>query len=329
MMTLRTMQAVVATVDEQWESPLADAILERWAHDETDRAKYWRASANFIFFFKGAGQDAVLRFNHAAERSVAAIRAELAFVNALADRGVRVAKPIPSLAGNEVESVATANGTFHAVAFAALQGEQHEIEALSPAQFVQWGKTLGDLHNAAAEIRITGRPSWRDQLATVAQILPADERLAQRAVEKLQSQFDQLAVDEENFGLIHYDFELDNLIWHGEEIGIIDFDDSLSCWFVADIAFALRDLFDDNANKVNLQDPMLLQFLTGYRSVRAVDDTTLQQIPLFLCLHNLVAYARLHRALTAVDPAGELPWMAALREKLAAKMQSYRAGFST
>mgnify|MGYP003410631024 CR=1 FL=1 len=69
MMTLRLMQAVVATVNEEWESPLADEIVQYWAHD-AGHAKFWRASTNFVFFFKPAGQDCVLRFNHADERTV-------------------------------------------------------------------------------------------------------------------------------------------------------------------------------------------------------------------------------------------------------------------
>ena len=82
MMKLSTMQAVVATLNDQWESDLAEEILGRWEHDAV-RAKYWRASANFIFFFKKLGQDCVLRFIHASERSVAVIQAEIEYVNVL------------------------------------------------------------------------------------------------------------------------------------------------------------------------------------------------------------------------------------------------------
>lgn len=61
--------------------------------------------------------------------------------------------------------------------------------------------------------------------------------------------------------------------------------------------------------------------------MRPMPQTEVEQIPLFLRLQNLVTFARLYRALTPVDPAGELPWMAGLREKLAAKMAFYRAEF--
>lgn len=65
MMKLSTMQAVVATVDEAWESPLVEELLQYWFHDAR-RAKYWRTSSNFVFFFKESGEDRILRFNHAA-----------------------------------------------------------------------------------------------------------------------------------------------------------------------------------------------------------------------------------------------------------------------
>ena len=53
---------------------------------------------------------------------------------------------------------------------------------------------------------------------------------------------------------IHFDFELDNIVWNTDKTGIIDFDDSAFYWFVADIAFALRDLYDDSVKKVELQN---------------------------------------------------------------------------
>lgn len=326
MMTLRLMQAVVATVDEQWESPLAGELLQRWPHDD-GHAKFWRASANFVFFFKNAGQDYVLRFNHADERTAAMIEAEIAVVNALAAQGVRVAKPMRSLAGNEVEPVETDQGLFHAVVFAALSGKQFELEELTPAQVVRWGQAMGEFHNATAQLSHTGRPTWVAQLQWVEQILSRADTAARQTLAALQQQLCQLPTTGDTVGLIHYDFDLDNLLWDGDQVGIIDFDDSAVYPLVADIALALSDLFDDNPAQVDLQQETFLHFINGYRAVRSLAEEELQLIPLFLRVQNLVTYARLHRALTPVNPAGELPWMAGLRKKLAAKMAVYRNGF--
>lgn len=327
MMTLNLMQSVVATVSEQWESPLADTLLDRWEHDP-GHAKFWRASANFVFFFKKAGHDCVLRFNHASERSAETIQSEIDYVNALAAEGLRVARPVRSMAGNYVESIATDQGVFHTVVFEALPGKQLELEEMTPDQLVRWGKMLGEFHNAAANYNPAGRPTWHNQLKWITELLPAEESAAHQAATRLANELSNLASTEQNFGLIHGDFELDNLIWEGATPGIIDFDDCACNWLVADFAFALGDLFGDSAASVDLQNESFLHFVEGYRLARPIAQAELERIPLFVHLDNLLAFAKLCRSLTPVNPAGELPWMAGLRDKLAAKMHFYRDQFS-
>lgn len=327
MMKLSTMQAVVATIDAQWESALADEILRSWEHDN-GRAKFWRASTNFVFFFKKAGQDHVLRFNHASERTAETIGAELDYVKALAARGLRAARPVHSRADKLVESIETTQGLFHAAVFTALPGKSLDLEELTPEQLVRWGQALGELHQAATGYTKPGRPSWRDHLTMVADLVPAAESGAHRELAQLTQELGQLAHHPQNFGLIHYDFEPDNLIWYDGQPGIIDFDDCAWYWYVADIALALSDLFGDRPSQVDFANPAFRHFIQGYRTVRSLVQADLEMIPLFLRLQNLVSFARLYRAVTPVDPAGELPWMPGLREKLTAKMQFYREGFA-
>ncbi|MEM7125526.1 MAG: phosphotransferase [Chloroflexota bacterium] len=327
MMKLSTMQEIVSTVSEEWESPLANEILQHWETDG-EPAKYWRSSTNFVFFFNRG--DHVLRFNHVDERAVETIQAEIDHVNALIDKGIPAAKPVLSLAGNYVESVATEHGLFHASAFHTLAGQQLEIEELMPEQFARWGETLGDLHNASsypAGWRPV-RPSWEDHLAFVTDVLPPNEEAALRTAESLMNQLQALPINEQSFGLIHYDFELDNILWHEGQPGIIDFDDCAWYWFVADFALALGDLFDDSVGKVDLQNDSFRHFVEGYRRVRPMDDEELAWMPLFVQLDHLNTFAKLHRALTPINPNGELPWMPDLRDKLTAKMESYRDEFS-
>lgn len=327
MMALNIMQEVVATVDEQWESPIADELLLHWEHDE-GRAKYWRASSNFVFFFKAFGQDRVLRFNHVSERIANEIQAEVDYINALAMTGVRVAVPIQSITGNYVESIVTAQGLFHVVVFEALPGKQLDLEELTSEQLVRWGRALGELHQAATRYSKTGRANWQDHLNMVPQILPAEESGAFEEYERLKRKLSQLTITEQNYGLIHYDFEPDNVIWDGDQPGVIDFDDCAWYWFVADIALALSDLFGDRVSNVDFQNHSYLQFIKGYRSIRPIEQEELELIPLFIRLQNLLAFTRLYRAVTPINPAGELPWMPGLRSKLTTKMQFYRDEFS-
>ena len=327
MMKLSTMQKLVTTLNENDESPIANEIASRWEHDPGS-VRFLRASANFLFLFKHAGKDYVLRFVNADERTFNTIRAELAYLDHLALQGVHVAKPVRSLAGNFVEDIATDQGFFHAVAFKRLAGEQYELSDLTPAKLTRWGQALGELHTAAKGYCNTGRATWKDDLALVAARLPVDEPAARATMEQVQEQLTQLPVHNDNFGLIHFDFELDNVIWNDHQVGVVDFDDSAYYWFVADIAFALRDAFDDSAEKVNLQNEIAHHFINGYRTVRSIDTEELARIPLFLKLHNLITFAKLHHTLESDEQQEKPEWVAKLQNKLHTKIASYRDEFA-
>ena len=328
MMKLSTMQALTDTLDGEWQSAIADQILACWEHDY-GTAKFFRASANFQFVFQKAGEKYFLRFNHSTERSIDRIRAEVGYINHLSSKGLIVAKPVSSKAGHFVESVSTSQGVFQAVVFEALAGEQfEEIEEITPEIFMRWGKALGELHQATEGYKAAARPTWKDHLAMVSEYLPVTEQTAQLALSELQEQLTRLSINEGNYGLIHFDFELDNTVWNGEKVGIIDFDDCANYWFVADIAFALRDLFDDGAEKVEMQNESFQNFIAGYRQVKEVTQKDLELIPMFLRLHNLITFAKLQRALGTDEARNEQGWLEELRKKLSLKMRIYLNGFS-
>ena len=326
MMTLNTMQAVLATTEEDGHNRIAEEIGACWGADPGS-IQFFRASANFVFKFTQEGQKCVLRFNHEQERARASVEAELAYVNHLAAQGLRVARPVPSRLGNEVESVSTSLGSFHAVVFEALVGQQFDLDELTPDMFTQWGATLGRLHNSSQGYAGTGRASWQDHLSLIAETLPAEEQAAWSLLHTLQEQLGRLSTGEHVLGLIHFDFELDNLIWTSDGVGIIDFDDSTKYWFAADIAYALRDLFGDRPERVDLGNKDLQSFVQGYRAVRALDQEELGRLPLFLKFHNLLLFTKLDRALRTPVPQDVPLWVTALGDKLRAKMDGYRQGF--
>src|SRR4029078_11184902 len=134
------------------------------------------------------------------------------------------------------------------------------------------GSALGSLHRAAEGYSSAGRATIHDHLRTVEQQLPAHEGGARRLLAKLERQVAALPTSEQTFGLIHYDFELDNLLWNDQRVGIVDLDDCAGYWFVADIAFEMRDLFDDHAEQIDATDARFRAFITGYRTMRTVTD---------------------------------------------------------
>lgn len=326
MMALTVMRAFVDTLTEEGRSPIADEVVARWSHDP-GTVRYLRASANFVFTFESETQPQVLRFNRVSERSRANVEGEIAFMDHLRALGVPVPRAVRSLTGRQVEHVRTSLATYHAVVFEAFQGLQHELEDLTIEQFSRWGAALGDLHCAARSFRGSGRPSLRERVKALERQLPPGEHAARRALGQVNARLQDIPTEGRAFGVIHGDFELDNIIWSGSTIGTVDFDDCAWGWFGADIAFALRDLFEDSADNVDWDDRRALAFLQGYRTSSPLSEGDLAHIPLFVQMHNLMTFARLLSTLDVAegDPVPE--WLEAVRQRLIDKVASYRTGF--
>jgi Ser/Thr protein kinase RdoA (MazF antagonist) len=179
MMKLSLMKRFFDTVDEEWRTPLADQIARYWFDGEF-QAFCLRASANFAIMVTAGEQDYILRFNHASERTVETIVAELAFIEHLSVCGVRVARPLPSLAGNLVESVMTDLGLFHSVLFEFLPGQTRELDELDLQSIEAWGQALGQVHQASQGLKIEGRLEWSSQIDLLRQIVPPSETVVWR-----------------------------------------------------------------------------------------------------------------------------------------------------
>ena len=133
----------------------------------------------------------------------------------------------------------------------------------------------------------------------------------------------------DEFGLVHFDFEMDNVLWADDgRLGIIDFDDAAYYPFVADIALALRDLYDDAIAHIDLADERLQTFVAGYRQAKSLSDEALRQLPLFARLGNLTVFARQIWALGDGPEREEPQWTAQLRQALAADHARSRHDFA-
>jgi Ser/Thr protein kinase RdoA (MazF antagonist) len=325
-MKLSTMKKVMDTVDGEWRSPLAEKILERWGFDEGS-VFCFRASANFVFMFSKNKQKYFLRFNDICERELETIEAEIEILNYLRGKPLRIALPVKSLNDRSVETVDTEIGTFYAVVFEALEGKHFEFEELDERYFSLWGSTLGQLHQTLKDIPEDyrhKRPNWKDHLSFIQEILPEQETSAKQEFQRIIRWTEGLPVTKNNYGLIHYDFELDNLRWDNGSFGILDFDDSSNHWFVADIAFALRDLFEE---KVDLEHPLFQKFMQGYKKETEFDKILLKELPWFLRMRNLLSFVTLLRTVDIPESEGHPEWLKGLRKKLIISIDRYRKSF--
>lgn len=326
MMSLSSMKKVIETVDSEWRSPLAEKVLERWGYDKGSVYSF-RSSANHVFVFRAEGKRYFLRFIDNNERELQAINSEIEILLYLHKQNISVALPVKSSNEKYVEIVETSLGTYYAVVLEGLEGNQYQIKDLNNDQFFNWGKSLGKLHKVFKDIPKQyheKRPGWNDHLTFVKETLPNKEKAAIKELEEINKWIKNLNVTNENFGIIHYDFELDNLYFNNDEVRILDFDDCSNYWYVADIAFALRDLFNEC---IDYSNPSFQQFLNGYREETDIDESLLCDLSWFMRLHNLITFARLLRTIDIQESEKNPEWLIDLRNKLKIHTEYYRTLF--
>ena len=321
-MKLSLMKRFFDTVDDDWWSLNADQLASPWFKGE-HRVRVHRASANFVCRVEADDSTYYLRFNHSSERNPEKINSEIQYLLYLREKGVNANKPIPSLSRKYVESIQTGLGVFHAVLFEAVPGGHLESDELDLHGFHRWGRALGELHKASVGYN-SNIPSWKDTAAYIQDIITGNDQVVHKELESVVSALELLPVDKSSFGVIHYDFELDNICWDDGVPGIMDFDDCVYQWYAADIVYALRDLFDDKVSQINLEDERFQSFISGYRSIKPITDESLENMPLHFRLHNLHTYARIHRSISDAPIPDEPGWVTNLRAKLAQSNNEYR-----
>lgn len=150
MMRLDRLAAMVATVDDNGGSALADTLAARWGFG-AGTARYVRASARAVF----AVPRGFLRMAAAADASPATAVVVAEVTAALAAASASVAAARPSRSGRWVELLPASDsplGTVHATLVAAVPGAGLELTDLSQTQVTAWGIALAWLHDAGREV---------------------------------------------------------------------------------------------------------------------------------------------------------------------------------
>lgn len=288
---------------------LARLALGRWRHDEetlTERLSWFRISSNAVYPFDRDGRLCFLRLSPAEEKSEKELWGELDFLCFLQEKDYPAMRPIPSDGGEMLLTLDTPWGVWYASVFGGVPGKPVEELASSQDVMRRYGEALGQLHMLTRAYDTQDRRSWRDALAwTAAELMRcgAPEGL-QDVCREIGRELAQLPMDA--YGLVHYDFEPDNVFWDEatQRCHVIDFEDGMQHFFAMDLAQALDEL-DGQAQE---------WFLQGYRTVYAGPVHT-EQLPLMRRFRDAYACARLLHCLSDV-PQEQPGWMPGLCSRL-------------
>lgn len=259
------------------------------------------AFESFIFEFERDQGASILRLSHSLRRTEDLIQGEVDWINYLADRGVSVARAVPSPAGQLVEAIDDGQGgQFLATAFVKARGVR-PWAIWTPALYKAYGRLLGRMHALAEQYRVSRpawkRPEWDDPIMEfVERYLPDTERPAKVRYRALLEHLHTLPRHASAYGLIHQDAHGSNFLV--DEAGVItlfDFDECVYGWYANDIAIALFYIVMDAPDWPAFTREFMTHFLRGYRQVYSLGERWLKEIPSFLKLREIELYAVMHR----------------------------------
>ena len=300
---------------------LAIMLLKNWEYDEDalDLLNQFRISANAIYPFRQNNAVCFLRFCPATEKLASNLVAELEWIGYLRTQGYPAMQPLPSKSEQLLIQKTTPWGNYYASVFKRVTGDRLSEITINDEVAFNFGAALGRLHalSKAYTQPQTKRWSYIDVFNWIEEVLRgiATEKLPLIELELLRKYFLRLPADSENFGLIHYDFELDNVFYDeaSKICSVIDFDDAMYHWYTMDVARTLNNLTEE----LPAPEGPLRQaaFMQGYASQLPLDEAMLQNLPAFERFGRLYRYTRVVRSLQE-SWDNEPEWLVGLREKL-------------
>lgn len=311
---------------------LAEKALASWSHDkETLRESFskFRISSNAVYPFYYDNKLFFLRLSPTGEKQITNILGELEFMSYLRENHYPAAEPVPSLSGETLHTIDTECGSYYACVFRGVPGLRIDQSDYSDPIIRAYGQSLGRLHRLSSVYQPNfSKWDYSEALRWCEVVLAEQDALdtVQCELRAIRKDLSVLPQNRDVYGLVHYDFEPDNVFYDFEsgECHVIDFDDGMIHWFALDIEQALGELRDI----LNPEDSERAKafFLEGYNEHNHLPSEFETAMPLMRRFIDLFRYTRIIRSV-AESLDDEPEWMTELRNYLGSMTREYESRF--
>lgn len=260
-----------------------------WGADPSS-VKLVSEGINLVYRFETNNFVKYLRITHEKIRNYTELISAIDFQKHLFQLGVPICQAVESSRHNFVEEVVQDDLTFLAHVCKEVPGQIIHFDYSEQDIYVTWGQSLAKLHLAAKQYRPGPQcqfKNWQDLWEETFGYLKLEDEIIKREFQNIDVWLKTLVQDRENFGLTHGDHRPGNVLYDGIQVYIIDFDEPVYHWFVADIARPFLDLCD---KPFNLWRDKFLGFIEGYRKLLPITNNQIKNISWFLRLKNLEIY---------------------------------------
>jgi Ser/Thr protein kinase RdoA (MazF antagonist) len=250
---------------------------------------------NKMFGFDVPDNRIIVRVTPPGHKTLAEVNAEMDWLAYLIENDAPVVRVVPSQNKSLVETVDTDEGIISIVCFEWAPGSIVTKEDFSSELFQTWGQAVGLLHRLTKNYRPTskGRIQWCDDEYLNRDLIPSDQEKVLERFDSVIDYFKDKPTSQNTFGLIHQDVHQDNLFLDGNQLTILDFDDSVYGFFVFDIANALGfSIWEkpDNLTNRKFADFYLKHFMLGYQRENHLDESWKEDLPKALKLFEFIHY---------------------------------------
>ncbi len=300
---------------------IAMKSLTKFGIEETDSVKLLQFSENATYLVYNKltkEKDGVLRISRPGYHTLEELESEMSWLKQINDyTPLIVARPLLGANNKNIQIINGDDGKeYYCVLCEFLEGEapDEDNETAAVKQFEFLGETTAYLHrqtqiwNGTKRLKridwtydnmIGNTPvwgSWKD----AEDLTPEIKQILERTSAVIKKRLTRYGKNENNYGLIHSDLRLSNILIEGEQIKVIDFDDCGFGWHLHDMASALSFI-----ETKNIVPKLVNSWLKGYKKVLPFTDTDFEEIDTFIMQRRmqLMAWLASH---SESDPVREL-----------------------
>lgn len=276
--------------------------IKSWGLENTtiSKQKPHIGGKNNVYHINTPHDALVLRISCDPKRNLNDYLAETFFVDYLFRNGASVVSTKKSMRDNFIETYSLGDKTYYLALFSFAPGKHISengykyIDGLPLNKyFYDTGKVLGKIHalskNYSQDVR---RIDYFDKfnVTFIDQLIPNNYRTLIESIKKKLEIFKSLPINQDNYGLIHFDFSDGNfnIDYSNGNITVYDFDNCINCWYMYDLANLwthgvgwFRHISDGEIR----MDQMRKYFnyiLEGYKSECSISENELSKLPVYI-----------------------------------------------
>lgn len=250
------------------------------------------------------GNEGIVRISTLTDRKTEDYRAEIEFVHYLAEGGAAVADSIPSRFGNRIEIVQDVVVSMFEIAKGdqiADHGYEYREGVSIKEYFHNTGKVLGKMHALAKKykpenVRFDFFEKYNEEYFE--KLIPDDflcmgEITGRKLKDKFHENLEKLRKlerNEENYGMVHFDYSDGNynIEYDSGKINVFDFDNCRTCWYMFDIANLWSHGLGwiawnpDPEERRRYMEKYMGTVIEGYRTECEISDKELENLELMV-----------------------------------------------